>query len=186
MQNVHFNVKANDVGFRSRLFIDKLWYWKPLDGFVTCICCRNVLMFLHDGDLHAVGWGEGPWALVTPVKAIRVGVGLYKKIYWCLKRTKINKTALGWPVWVNVSATALSCLQKTLSLVRFDPKFDGIEKWDQLDSIQRRRTEEISRPENTEKFWLKKFSLSFSLSSDFFQYWKNLECPLSLPVWTDG
>ena len=60
MQNVHFNVKANDVGFRSRLFIDKLWYWKLLDGFVTCICCRNVLMFLHDGDLHAVGWGEGP------------------------------------------------------------------------------------------------------------------------------
>ena len=31
---------------------------------------------LHDGNLHAVGWGEGPWALVTPVKAIRVGVGL--------------------------------------------------------------------------------------------------------------
>ena len=23
-----------------------------------------------------VGWGEDPWALVTPVKAIRVGVGL--------------------------------------------------------------------------------------------------------------
>ena len=33
---------------------------------------------LHDGDLHAVGWGEGPRALVTPVKAIRVGVGLIK------------------------------------------------------------------------------------------------------------
>ena len=31
---------------------------------------------LHDGDLHAVGWGEGPWAMVTPVKAIRVEVGL--------------------------------------------------------------------------------------------------------------
>ena len=29
---------------------------------------------LHDGDLHAVGWG--PRALVTPVKAIRVGMGL--------------------------------------------------------------------------------------------------------------
>ena len=25
---------------------------------------------MHDGDLHAVGWGEGPSALVTPVKAI--------------------------------------------------------------------------------------------------------------------
>ena len=28
--------------------------------------------------LNAVGWGEGPWALVTPVKAIRVGVGFLK------------------------------------------------------------------------------------------------------------
>ena len=27
-------------------------------------------------DLHAVGWGQGPWALETPVKAIRVGAGL--------------------------------------------------------------------------------------------------------------
>ena len=35
---------------------------------------------MHDGDLYAVGWGEGPWALVTPVKANRVGVGLYKKL----------------------------------------------------------------------------------------------------------
>ena len=31
----------------------------------------------------AVGWGEGPWALVTPVKAIRVGVGLFKKNIEC-------------------------------------------------------------------------------------------------------
>ena len=31
---------------------------------------------LHDGELHAVGWGEGPWALVTPVKPNRVWVGL--------------------------------------------------------------------------------------------------------------
>ena len=30
---------------------------------------------LHDGDLHVVGWGEGPLALVTPVKPIWVGVG---------------------------------------------------------------------------------------------------------------
>ena len=38
--------------------------------------CRGPVVRLHDGDLHAVGWGEGPGALVTPVKAIRVGVGL--------------------------------------------------------------------------------------------------------------
>ena len=30
--------------------------------------------WLHVGDRHAVGWGVGPLALVTPVKAIRVGM----------------------------------------------------------------------------------------------------------------
>ena len=30
---------------------------------------------LHVGDQHAVGWGEGPCVLVTPVKVIRVGMG---------------------------------------------------------------------------------------------------------------
>ena len=31
---------------------------------------------IHVGDLHAVGWGEGPGALVIPVKAIRLGMGI--------------------------------------------------------------------------------------------------------------
>ena len=31
-----------------------------------------VVISLHVGDLHAVGWSEGPWALV------RVGVGVSK------------------------------------------------------------------------------------------------------------
>ena len=31
---------------------------------------------LHVGDLHAVGWDEGPWALATPAKAIRVKVAI--------------------------------------------------------------------------------------------------------------
>ena len=35
-----------------------------------------VVVRLHYGDMVAVGWGEGPRALVTPVKAVRVGVGL--------------------------------------------------------------------------------------------------------------
>ena len=43
-------------------------------GLVTSCCSVK----LHDGDLHAVGWGEGPRSLVTPVKAIRVRVGLKK------------------------------------------------------------------------------------------------------------
>ena len=33
---------------------------------------------LYVGVLHAIGWGEGPWALVTPVEAIRLGN--YKKL----------------------------------------------------------------------------------------------------------
>ena len=28
--------------------------------------------------MHAAGWGEGPWALVTPVKAKMVWVGILK------------------------------------------------------------------------------------------------------------
>ena len=34
---------------------------------------------LQNRDFNGVGWGNGPWALVTPVKAIKVGVGGYKK-----------------------------------------------------------------------------------------------------------
>ena len=37
----------------------------------------NAVVRLHVGDLpHAFGRGEGSLALVTPVKTIRVGVGL--------------------------------------------------------------------------------------------------------------
>ena len=39
-----------------------------------------VVVRLHDGDLHDVAWGEGPLALVTPVKAIRFGVGFKKTV----------------------------------------------------------------------------------------------------------
>ena len=37
------------------------------------------IRYLYNLLLHVVGWGEGPWALATQVKAIRVGVGLIKK-----------------------------------------------------------------------------------------------------------
>ena len=42
-----------------------------------------VVTRLHVEDLHAVGWGEGRGTLemVTPVKAIRVGVGGYIKLF---------------------------------------------------------------------------------------------------------
>ena len=37
------------------------------------------IRYLYNWLMHAVGWGEGQWALATQVKAIRVGVGLIKK-----------------------------------------------------------------------------------------------------------
>ena len=43
---------------------------------------------LHVEDVHAVGSGEGPGDLVTPVRAIRVEVGVYKKTFhFTRKRT---------------------------------------------------------------------------------------------------
>ena len=33
---------------------------------------------LYDGDLAC--WGGGPWALLTPIKALRVAVGFFKNI----------------------------------------------------------------------------------------------------------
>ena len=36
---------------------------------------------LHVEYLHTVGWGEGPRAFMTPPKAIRLGVGVYKKLF---------------------------------------------------------------------------------------------------------
>ena len=33
---------------------------------------------LYVEDLYAVGWGEGPWALVTPIEATKVGEGALK------------------------------------------------------------------------------------------------------------
>lgn len=34
---------------------------------------------MHVGDLHTVGWGEAPGALVAPLKAIGVGDGIIKE-----------------------------------------------------------------------------------------------------------
>ena len=46
-------------------------------SFKTC-SERVVAIRLHVGGLRALGWGEDPGALVTSVKAIRVGVGFKK------------------------------------------------------------------------------------------------------------
>ena len=50
---------------------------------------------LHVGDLHAVGWGHGgPWALATPVKAVRVG--LKKEMFVDTnKERKVHMSKLG-------------------------------------------------------------------------------------------
>ena len=44
-------------------------------GLVTSSCSRQTACWRHS----CCGWGEGTWALVTRVKAIRVGVG-FKKV----------------------------------------------------------------------------------------------------------
>ena len=47
---------------------------------------------LYVGDLLADGWGEGTGALVTPVKAIRVGVEVNKKEKICVAvRLRVNE-----------------------------------------------------------------------------------------------
>ena len=68
-----------------------------LDGFVhciNCIYCWSLLLpvavdRLHVGDLHAVGWGEGPWALVTQVKAIRWKWGLRGTVFTAITRVGV-------------------------------------------------------------------------------------------------
>ena len=69
---------------------------------------------LHVGDLHAVGWGEGLWALVTPVKAIRVGVRLCGKKVLLVKR------------WLRVRASALL----------FFPSFSLVKEWKVISRIK--------------------------------------------------
>ena len=41
---------------------------------------------LYDGDLAC--WGGGPWALLTPIKALRVAVGFFKNIRAQKEETK--------------------------------------------------------------------------------------------------
>ena len=45
------------------------------------------------------GWGEGPSALVTPVKAIRVGVGIIKNLNVIFKRLR-KEVSLNIPILV--------------------------------------------------------------------------------------
>ena len=47
---------------------------KVRSGFKPCIKSLGTFCNGHNTDLHAVGLGEGPRALVTPMKASRVGV----------------------------------------------------------------------------------------------------------------
>ena len=62
---------------------------------------------LHDGDLHSVGWCEGPLALVTPVKAIRVGAGLKKTMNLYFKYLRIPKKLYCLTEWGEVDGGCL-------------------------------------------------------------------------------
>ena len=56
---------------------------------------------LHAEDLHAVGWGDGPWAMLTPVKVILLGwewgvikIWLVVKIAQPIKELTISLTEM--------------------------------------------------------------------------------------------
>jgi len=44
--------------------------------FAICHALEFKTQLLFRYKIEFIGWADGPWALVTPVKAIRVGVGL--------------------------------------------------------------------------------------------------------------
>ena len=71
----HFKKKNITKWAFHRLFFA---YFRTLDGYFLLRLSDR----LHVGYLHAVGWGEGPWVLVAPVKALGVGVGFYKNKSW--------------------------------------------------------------------------------------------------------
>ena len=57
---------------------DSCW----INPFPKCpfVLSKPSYAMMHDGDVHFVGWVEGPWAMVNSVKAIRVGVRLWKSL----------------------------------------------------------------------------------------------------------
>ena len=75
---------------------------------------------LHDGDLHTAVWGWGPGALVTPLKAIRVGVGGYKKSFFRLpiKTVAMHFIACSRRIRWNLGVLCTFCSNnKTLHLI---------------------------------------------------------------------
>ena len=86
---------------------------------------------LHDWDLHAVGWGGSPWALVIPIKAIRMvpiytakpgSIKYLDTLYWSYLRVPDNWTdavsskLLGWQPslveWTSNFCPMLCCMER--------------------------------------------------------------------------
>ena len=76
---------------RNRMLIGHSWQTS---------CCTQ------DMTLHAVGWGEGPWALVTPVKE---GFIKTRMVYWVNEQAIsssyewFNQIISKWSVWTGLS-----------------------------------------------------------------------------------
>ena len=51
------------------------WWSQPVtrSEYIDCTIVPVTFVKMLVGGLYTVGWGKGPWALMTPVKAIRVG-----------------------------------------------------------------------------------------------------------------
>ena len=69
-----------------------------------------------DGDLLAVGLGDGSWALVTTVKVFRMAVGLYNNIYES-KNALYSRFIYQVPILVFSSSLCTKPLKKTNSLI---------------------------------------------------------------------
>ena len=65
-------------------------------GLNLALCLVTSCSRLHDWYLHAVGWDEGPRALVAPLEDTGVGVGLYKK-YFAAGSMALHEFRTPWP-----------------------------------------------------------------------------------------
>ena len=60
---------------------------------------------MHVRELHDVGWGEGPWALATPLKPTRVVVGIYKENYYTTMDKPYGQVCVGQLKAHNITAS---------------------------------------------------------------------------------
>ena len=74
---------------------------------------------LHIGDLHALGWCKGPWALVTTLKAIILGVGISKKQVSQRVKQRSECSESWWQFMTSNTRTTIESTTATLQEIIF-------------------------------------------------------------------